>query len=180
MLTSAAFRVDAGPEIGIGHLRRCLTLAAALRHRGCDVRFVSRHRLGHELAPVLASYSTSWLEGMPDGSDSLDPSSELGDAERNLTFLGHPRTDASWVVVDSYRLGHLWERKIRSAGFRICAIDDYRSRLHHADLLVSDSELPFDPALNDTTSAPRQLVGRRYALLDPDCAAGEHADDRST
>jgi len=173
--TSVAFRVDADADIGIGHLRRCLTLAAALKQRGCDIRFVTRHRLRHDLAPALASYSTGALERMPGEPDGGDLSSERGDAERTLALLGHPPTDSCWVVIDSYRLGRLWERTIRSAGFRICAIDDYRNRLHHADLLVSDSELPFDPALNDVGGTSRHLVGRRYALLDADFRAAEYA-----
>jgi len=31
---SVIFRVDAGPDIGIGHLKRCATLAAALSNLG--------------------------------------------------------------------------------------------------------------------------------------------------
>jgi UDP-2,4-diacetamido-2,4,6-trideoxy-beta-L-altropyranose hydrolase len=46
-------------------------------------------------------------------------------------------------------------------------IDDYRGRQHHADLLLSDTEMPFEPALNELASTARTLVGRQYALVDP-------------
>jgi UDP-2,4-diacetamido-2,4,6-trideoxy-beta-L-altropyranose hydrolase len=36
----ALFRVDAGPEAGLGHLQRCLSLALALREHGCESSFV--------------------------------------------------------------------------------------------------------------------------------------------
>jgi UDP-2,4-diacetamido-2,4,6-trideoxy-beta-L-altropyranose hydrolase len=36
----ALFRVDAGPEVGLGHLQRCLSLALALREQGCESSFV--------------------------------------------------------------------------------------------------------------------------------------------
>src|SRR5207244_13232198 len=75
-------------------------------------------------------------------------------------------TAVRWVVVDSYRLGYRWERKVRDAGHRICVIDDYRDRRHHADLLLSDSETQFDAALNELADSARTLIGRQYALLD--------------
>ena len=34
------FRADAGPEIGLGHARRCLTLAGALRELAMESLFV--------------------------------------------------------------------------------------------------------------------------------------------
>src|SRR5438034_11004736 len=66
---NVAFRVDAGPTIGIGHLRRCLTLAAALREQGYNVCFVCRERLGQELAVLAAPYTTHWLEEVYGGVD---------------------------------------------------------------------------------------------------------------
>ena len=39
MTPQVAFRVNGGPEVGLGHLRRCLTLAQALIRRGTGVLF---------------------------------------------------------------------------------------------------------------------------------------------
>jgi UDP-2,4-diacetamido-2,4,6-trideoxy-beta-L-altropyranose hydrolase len=164
---SVAFRVDAGPAIGIGHLRRCLTLAAELREQGYNVRLVCRERIGPELERLVAPYPIHWLEDVHRDADLPDAvDEELWDADATLAAIGHRRAAASWVVVDHYRLGYRWERKVREAGHRIFVIDDYRDRTHHADLLVSDSETPFNPALNELANGARFLVGRRYALVD--------------
>ena len=49
-----AVRVDASTEMGLGHLRRCLSLAQALRDAGAEVRFIARD-LGVDVASVIAA-----------------------------------------------------------------------------------------------------------------------------
>src|SRR5262249_651354 len=165
---SVAFRVDAGPAIGIGHLRRCLTLAAELREVGYKIRFVFRDRLRPELELLAAQYSIRWLEDIQrEASLSNVFDEEIWDADATLSAIGYRPVPTSWVVLDHYRLGHRWESRVRDAGHRIIAIDDYRDRKHHADLIVSDSTVPFDPALNELADSARVLVGREYALVDP-------------
>jgi UDP-2,4-diacetamido-2,4,6-trideoxy-beta-L-altropyranose hydrolase len=95
---------------------------------------------------------------------------ELWDAKNTLSIMGAPDSDPSWVVLDSYRLGHNWEKKVRATGRRIMVFDDFRDRKHCADLLVSDSETPFDRTLNDCSEDARFLFGRRFALVDPEYA----------
>jgi UDP-2,4-diacetamido-2,4,6-trideoxy-beta-L-altropyranose hydrolase len=167
---SVAIRVDADPQAGLGHFRRCLTLAELLGDSGCRVRLVCMNRLDPAIAPLAGSCAVSALEEasrVPAGAAA--PDEELWDADATLSVIGKGN-NASWVVVDSYRLGHRWERRVRDAGHRIMVIDDFRNRMHHADLLVSDSEGPFDPALNGVASGARTLVGRKYSLIGPEYA----------
>ncbi len=162
------FRVDAGPTIGIGHLRRCLTLAAELRERDCHVRFVCKDRFGPDLESLVAQYAIQYLADADRNTERRDAEGEeLWDADATLAVVGPSTTAESWAVVDNYRLGHRWERRMRGAGYRIVAIDDYRDRRHHADLLTGDAEAPFDPDLNELASTGRTLVGPRYAIVDP-------------
>jgi UDP-2,4-diacetamido-2,4,6-trideoxy-beta-L-altropyranose hydrolase len=164
---SVAFRVEASPVIGIGHLRRCLTLAAELHQRGCHVCFVCRDQLGTELESLMEPHKIHWLENIQRGAGQRDAAGEeLRDAEATLSVLDRRRTALSWVVLDHYQLGHRWEKKVRDVGHRIMVIDDCRNRKHHADLLVSDSKSPFNPALNELASTAQVLVGWDYALVD--------------
>jgi UDP-2,4-diacetamido-2,4,6-trideoxy-beta-L-altropyranose hydrolase len=160
------FRADAGPAIGTGHLRRCLTLANEFRKQGCELRFVCEHRFGRDLENLLAPHGIVWLHDLGSNADGRDE--ELWDAQATLSLIGDRPSTGDWVVVDNYRLGNRWERMVREAGYRIAAIDDFRTRMHHADLLVSDSEAPFDPALNELEISPRILLGRRFAIVDPE------------
>lgn len=166
-----AFRVDAGPKIGIGHLKRCATLAAVLCARGCAVRFVCRDRFGPELENLTPAHPIDWLDDRDNGNCR---DAELTDADATLTIIGKGRAPAAWVALDSYRLGHRWEQRVRAAGHRILVIDDYRTRQHHADLLVSDSAAPFRPVSNILGGSARALTGWRYALVDPAFAYSEH------
>jgi len=178
---NVTFRVDASQEIGLGHLRRCLTLAGQLRDIGCKVRFVCRDQLGLSIAPLAASYIVCRLDrGSRIVASSMLADEELWDADATLSVIGRDEVDTSWVVVDSYRLGRRWERKVRDAGHRVMVIDDFRDRMHHADLLVSDSEIPFDPALNERSGLVRTLVGREYALIGPEYAHSDTPVSRRT
>jgi UDP-2,4-diacetamido-2,4,6-trideoxy-beta-L-altropyranose hydrolase len=156
----AAARVDAGAEIGVGHLRRCVTLLKRLRNDGCSVRLVSRTPLPASLAGLLAGIPVLSLS-----ADSRSPMSEDDDAAMMLQAIG---PEASWVVVDHYGLAERWERRVKDAGHAVLVLDDFRHRRHHADVLVSDSALPFDPALNGAPA--RVLLGHRYALIEDDFA----------
>jgi UDP-2,4-diacetamido-2,4,6-trideoxy-beta-L-altropyranose hydrolase len=167
----AVFRVDAGPTIGLGHLRRCLALATELHDRNCDLRFVSRDRFGPDVEALVAPFAIHWLGDTGEDQIPRDAADgELWDAAATLAVTGPARSPMSWVIVDHYRLGHRWERTIREAGHRILAIDDYRNRRHCADLLVSDSLAPFNPSLNELTDGSRALAGRPYALVHRDYA----------
>lgn len=131
-------RVDANPQIGLGHLKRCSVLAGQLRMDGFDVQIVSRERV----------------------------SDEAEDAARTLSVIGQHPKDLSWVIVDHYGLGERWESIVRAAGHKILAIDDFRNRSHCADILVSDSDAPFDPALNRCVG--KTLIGPKFALIGPE------------
>lgn len=168
-MTSVFFRVDATREIGLGHLRRCTTLAEQFRVNGCEVAFVCRSPFGPEVEALVAARTVHWLGELPRGETYEIPAAdEILDADATLSVIGRDPSEMSWVVIDSYQFGHRWERRVRDAGHLVMAIDDFRNRLHHADLLVSDSEVPFATSMNECGDGARTLLGHRYVLIDPD------------
>lgn len=133
---SVAILCQAGPGIGLGHLRRCLTLAEALRRRGGRVRFlvnaeagtlslVGRHGFpAHPFGTIAESLETlaSDPKREPDGLviDLLDLPPPLAAAARTrvgalafITETAHPFTDAD-LIVDSRFLAE--EEGARPAG----------------------------------------------------------------
>jgi len=135
-----AFRVDASLKIGTGHVMRCLTLAEALRDRGCESTFICREHPGN-LIDLISERGFTAL-GLP----AVDVAQDLG-LELNLpphaAWLGADwRTDATqtrkaigdvtadWLVIDHYAIDERWERKLRPACRRLMVIDDLADRNH--------------------------------------------------
>lgn len=152
-----AIRADAGPDIGIGHLRRCLSLASAFRELGATVRFVTRH-LGHS--------SVEMIEG--EGFTAYLLHENTSDADGTVTALKDWAPDR--VIVDSYQHGAFWHRQVRSGlGCHVAAIDDIADRDFDVDVLV-DHNLVRDARAKyggRIPSGTRLLSGPRCALLGP-------------
>ena len=174
-------RVDANPTIGLGHLSRCMTLARQLCADGYDVQLVVRYRFGVEIEQIVGSYKITRLT---DAQIGFTPRNgleiERRDAEATLAILSNRTVSDSWVIVDNYELGVQWEKKVREHGHRILVIDDFRNRRHCADVLVSDVNVPFDPALNESVDVAQALVGSKFALVDPEFAFLEEIDPSVT
>ena len=148
------FLADCGPEVGGGHVMRCLSLAQALMDRGVACAMVAPPAV----SAVLDAFAHARIERLaaPDGQLH-----ELVDAARGLAAQW--RADAA--VVDHYRLSAEQERRL---GVPIVAIDDLADRPHQCGLLI-------DPSLGRsaedyaplTPPGARVLTGPDYALLAP-------------
>jgi UDP-2,4-diacetamido-2,4,6-trideoxy-beta-L-altropyranose hydrolase len=168
-----AFRADAGPLIGSGHLARCITLATALADVGAEITFFCRH-LPPSLEFQLQSlgFALHWL-------NAKDP--DLGPLQGYASWLGvSPETDSAetlaalavqgywdWLIVDHYALAKSWQTPLRSAVRRICVIDDLADRQHDCDLLLDQNEYA-DKAeryLDLVPPAAEQLLGANFVLL---------------
>jgi len=173
-LGDVAVRVDADSRIGIGHVQRCVVLARQLRLDGFAVRLVVRHQLNSAVEPLIEDIPISWLE-MTEGAvdEARARSKEEYDAELTLSVVGRRVAGFSWVIVDHYDLGERWEGCIRAVGHRVLAIDDFRTRRHCADVLVSDTGARFDATLNGCPGKAYELAGPRFAIVDPAFAFSE-------
>jgi UDP-2,4-diacetamido-2,4,6-trideoxy-beta-L-altropyranose hydrolase len=170
-----AMRADASRRIGLGHLKRCLALAQALRAKGAEVAFITRASDVDSAGIVTAAGFT--LLPMPrlvDGADELD------DKPPPLAALlarrwDHDAADSTcamhaWqpqaVIVDHYGIDARWHCAVRTAtGARIAVIDDLADRPLAADLLIDHNPSP------DHTAKYRAVL--RYAA--PICGGPAHA-----
>jgi UDP-2,4-diacetamido-2,4,6-trideoxy-beta-L-altropyranose hydrolase len=153
-------RADAGVSIGNGHVMRCLSLALALAARGVHCAFASATIEGH-LAGLVRDRGFTVHE-LPDGIDAPT------DAQLTRGAAG----DASWLVVDHYRLNADWELAVRAAGQRLMAIDDLADRAHHAELLLDQNLGRSESDYAGLVDASCELlIGPAYALLQPVFAA---------
>ncbi len=147
ILMGVAFRTTAGPTIGLGHLRRCVTLAQALQLHGIVCHF----SIDHDPAALrfLREYGF-------DGIEERDKH----DLIRTLEYL--ERWGARALVVDSYAIedGRLGQLK----GPFVVVIDDLGGRPLPVDLIVNGSanaaELTYC-----TRPETQLLLGPEYVLL---------------
>src|SRR5215218_2699418 len=153
-------RADASTRMGTGHVVRCLTLGRELLARGWAVNMT-----GHVPEGLATTVRDAGVEPhlMP-----LDL--HVGDEPAWLE--AHRLLVGGVVVVDSYRIGQTWHRRVAASGCRLTAIDDLASVPMDVDLLVNQN-LGATPERyrNLVPTGARVLVGPRFALVRPEFAA---------
>ena len=149
----ALFRVDAAPEIGGGHVVRCLSLATMLAGEGWRVAFASRPGTS-ETVPALAAsgFPILNLGGRTCGEADL--------------MRNHFEDKVDWLIVDHYRLDREFEDACRPWVKRVVAIDDLANRPHAADLLIDFTPSRDKVDYKDLAPAEATLfLGPHYAIL---------------
>jgi UDP-2,4-diacetamido-2,4,6-trideoxy-beta-L-altropyranose hydrolase len=156
------FFADAGPEVGGGHVMRCLTLARALTAKGAQCAFVE----SRAAAPVLRRF------GWP--AQTL---LAMSNAEDLAGVVAHAQAfadqfEADVVVVDHYGAGAAEDERLRAGGRRLVAIDDLADRPRASDLLIDPGygrrREQYDGLIGEACIA---RLGPSYALVRPEFAA---------
>jgi UDP-2,4-diacetamido-2,4,6-trideoxy-beta-L-altropyranose hydrolase len=174
-----AVRVDASIASGVGHVKRSLALAHALRALGAEVVFVTRDHdidTASMIEPEL--FRTLKLPRSVAKSESLHAAtladhrawlgvSQAADAAQTCEVL---EGGVDWVVVDHYGIDSHWHDHVSTVlDARVCVIDDLADRPLHCDLLV-DHNLTGDhrAKYRSQIGGIRKLLGGpRFALLGP-------------
>ncbi len=148
------FRTTGGRQTGLGHIRRCISLAEALRDLGIESSFLL------DGDGVAASVGQA---GFP--VVDISPESDPDETIRRIRGSG-----ARAVVVDSYRSTAAYFRSLSETGALTVAIDD-----------LADRELPVDAVVNGSVGAEELsyrvphgshlLLGTSYVLLRKEFAA---------
>ncbi len=142
-------RADASPDIGGGHVMRCLALSEELRRRGADVFLLGRAESPAWLRAQLTEQGLPVLHG-PDDPD------ELTAIARDMAL--------DLMVLDSNRLTPECSRALRAAGILVAAVVDGTARAQEADLYVDQSPGERDIGTSFPEGACR-LGGYRHALI---------------
>lgn len=153
---AVVFRCDASREIGMGHVVRCTSLAAALRDRGVGVTFVAgglrREAIEFDVEP-------------PPPHDSDANSLPLEDAAAVIAVVR--RKEGSAVLVDHYRADERYLSALEVAGLRIAVVDDIAGRSLLAANWLLNHNIGADSLEYLVRRDCRMLLGPRYALLRP-------------
>jgi UDP-2,4-diacetamido-2,4,6-trideoxy-beta-L-altropyranose hydrolase len=171
-------RADTADGVGTGHLVRCLALAGRLRERGVRVTLACAPASPH-VARMVAAAGCELIDVTPASTgarrrateDALPAAEQQADAAASRAAVAGDAP--AWLVVDHYGLDACWEREMRPGARRILVIDDLTCRPHDCDLLLDQNPGADREARHRrlSGSAPRLLVGPRFALLRPGFAA---------
>jgi len=121
-----AIRVDAGTNLGMGHLMRCVSIARQLPPQ-CDCHFY----LLETDAPV---YDFLHRQQLP-YTILKRTANELQDAQQMLEHIA----DSDTVLLDSYSLQTVWQQEIKKHGHLLYVIDDLHAWHHVADHVINHS-----------------------------------------
>lgn len=149
-------RADARPDVGIGHLMRCLALAQAWQDRGGTASFVT------------ATASTALLkrldsEGFAVHRLRAEPASPADAAETD-TVAGN--RGAAWLVVDGYPFGPGYLQGLIKDDRQLMVIDDQATQDFEAAQLIVNPNVQATPELYaGSRDRDRVLAGCRFALL---------------
>ncbi len=154
-------RADASPQMGIGHVTRCLALAQTWQLDGGRVIFLS-----HNISDALHQRITdAGMDVIP--IEQSYPNSQ--DLETTLEVLrtcsvGSIR-NPPWLILDGYHFDSIYQQAVRTAGYLLLVIDDMAHlSAYHADILLNQNlgtEKLSYTCDQDTTL----LLGSRYVLL---------------
>ena len=161
---ACVFRVDESIEIGKGHFTRCSTIAAQLIALDVPCLFIcqqisdaSRQRLDH----LKIDYCE--IEGQ-------EPTTEISDAYKTWEIIQDCIfAEKVLLVVDSYRLGFVWESFLYDKVSRLCVIDELATRMHKCHMVIDQTygitEIQ-NKKLLPVTVLP--CLGGKYALVGKD------------
>ena len=156
------FLCDSGPEVGGGHVMRCLTLSRALAAEGVGSTF---------LAPPAV---TGILDAFCETSRRPAPEAAAESPHALAAAAAAALDEGSYaaVVVDHYGMAAREEEALAAPERLLCVIDDLADRPHVADLLVDVGYGRRADAYGGLLPAGAQLLlGPEYALVRPEFAA---------
>lgn len=153
-MASVVVRADASPEIGTGHIMRCLAVAEALQEQGHRVLFA----LAESTPAIEARLAAAGL-----ASTAIQPPAGSG-ADLAATVALARAEGAGALMLDGYRFGGPYRAGLRGAGVPVLAWDDLADGTPlHADFVVNAApqagRLPYDRL----APGARLLLGPAYA-----------------
>ena len=152
-------RTEVSPEIGNGHLMRCITFCSKFKSNAVQIYLI---------ASSLPTYLKNILDKERIKFHSIDLQNSVGSNEDVLKTksLLSDFKKVDLLIIDSYDISEKWEKEMRLLVNKILVIDDLANRKHDCDFLI-DQNLRDDPSrYNDLVPNHSKIyLGPQYAFL---------------
>tara|TARA_B100000809_G_scaffold226393_1_gene237996 strand:- start:318 stop:1355 length:1038 start_codon:yes stop_codon:yes gene_type:complete len=148
-------RVDASPEIGIGHIMRCLTLAQELKNNFDKIIFLTQKN------------SSDFIETIMKNEFEVIFISANNDSDIIKNIVTTNSVNKNFLLIDHYNVDSNFESSLKNTFEKIFVIDDLANRKHDCDLLIDqnyyrDLNHRYEKLIqNDTIT----LLGPKYAII---------------
>jgi UDP-2,4-diacetamido-2,4,6-trideoxy-beta-L-altropyranose hydrolase len=150
------FRTDASPQIGTGHVMRCLALAEALRDTGVSITFVCK-----ELTTALEQKLQENRCAVMRIQETLG---DREDASRTVAIA--KECAAEWIVTDGYEFDAAYMEKLKSGDSKLLCIDDEGVlEEYKANAIVNQNAYAGATLYQKKTDESVLMMGPRFALL---------------
>ncbi|MCX8130820.1 MAG: UDP-2,4-diacetamido-2,4,6-trideoxy-beta-L-altropyranose hydrolase [Clostridia bacterium] len=167
-MIKVAFRADGGPQMGMGHIIRCLSLASEFRKQGFDVIFLSKYQEGidriinekFEIFRLESTFSAVEHEQGFHYGDMLSLEKEAGEI---IKCINENCIDI--LVVDSYNVTHEYLLLIKKFVKILSYIDDINKFTYPVNILINGNitgeYMNYTKYYNDEI----MLLGPKYNLI---------------
>ena len=143
-------RTHGGPGIGLGHVRRCLTLATALQHRNASVRFIVEEDASTRALIERHGFDCRQIETRR--------------AEPDATLAVMRGDDMPVLIADSYDIDTAYLEAVRPRVKTLVALDDLADHALPVDVVIN-AALGVEPSMYAGLTQARLLLGASYCLL---------------
>jgi len=149
-------RADAGSQIGMGHVMRCLALAEPWLQAGSAVTLLTA-------APSSALRARAESLGVSLSELTAAPGTPADAAE---TIALAQSLCAAWLVLDGYHFDADFQRAAKAAGLRLLVFDDMGQVAHYsADFILNQNLGAKESLYPHRERTTRLLLGPRFVQL---------------
>ena len=162
-----AFRVDASPAIGIGHLMRCIALSEELIKRGNICSFVTKI---DDISLIKKIKENNINIKYIDSNATLDD-------DKNQLLKYCRNNNINWIITDSYNINSKYLKEMKKNGFKVLSIDD-TAQIHYYSDIVLNQNIGSDKLIFSAEKYSKFLLGPKYAMLRNDLLRRHEKIDR--
>jgi len=149
-----AFRVDASPDIGLGHLMRCLALSEELRRQGHECSFLLK-TASSEVIQCIKKFQ--WVFHL------IPPTATL-QQDMDAVIKYAIDYDIDWVITDHYQIDSSYIKELKHQGFHVMSINDTASVHYYSDIVVNQN-IGAEKLIFSTEPYTTLLLGSNYTML---------------